>query len=357
MTPDLVVVVSASLSSNALGRAATLAELVPAHSEVELWGPSTRRPWPATPRFPIHALDRRTMHRRIDTIRQRAETGQRVVFWLSKSYPFAIDIARALPASVPIVVDFDDHDIALADEFRARSLVNRLKLHPLREGSPSRVTASQRRGRKLAAAVTVSSFALATELGIADRPLRVPHARPSIEGRRATHHGGLRIGFLGTMRPHKGIEEITQALAASPDLRCVTFAQPGLEHIAAEQWELLDPNTPLSDAYLGVDAAVLPMSDAKGARFQFPAKAVDAASAGVPIVGSRTPVMDEYFGPALLEVSDWPALADRLERWRGTGELRRAGERVRRIWEDSLSIERVSADVARMFDQVLGGQE
>jgi glycosyltransferase involved in cell wall biosynthesis len=80
------------------------------------------------------------------------------------------------------------------------------------------------------------------------------------------------------------------------DLTLVTFADCGLgkPESGDKNWIELPPNMPLHEAYAHVDVSLIPISDnGPGAQFQLPAKLVDSMRAGVPVLASSTPAIDE----------------------------------------------------------------
>lgn len=350
--PDLVVVIAASLKSNALGRALSLAELIAGDVRVEIWGPPTRSFWAESQSVPIFALSQRQLNERRALLNEDISHG-RVIFWASKCYPFAVKAVRGLPDSATIIADFDDHDVALAREFRSHSWRNRLLLNRFRAGAPERVARSQRYFLRVSDAVTVSSFALAIRLGINKEITRIPHARPDLASTEAFTRPKDSIGFLGTMRAHKGYAEICSALDAYPALKCVTFDQAFFARDKKSQWHFLPPKTPLVQAYQHIELAVLPMSKSPGAQFQLPAKAIDAAAAAVPIAATPTPAIVEYFGDSVIAISDWRNLGVALQEWRDTGELRGRALAVRQIWENEFSYESVRKKVLSLLESTM----
>ncbi len=290
-----------------------------------------------------------------------AATGRLPLVWISKGYPFAAELVRRLDSRVPVIADFDDHDIRLAREFVAEGVGNRLRLHPLRPGSPERVARAQKTVVARADAFTSASDALAASLGLPPSTVRVPHARPDLTVEAGVsgvpRSGRTRIGFMGTMRAHKGFDELVAALRGDPALELVTFAQAGMRAPAGfeDRWRTLAPDTPLSQAYAQVDVAVLPMSRSSAAAdLQLPAKAIDAAAASTPIAATPTTVLEEYFAEHLIRVDDWSQLG-RLLGGPGTQErLARAGAGLRSIWQERLSVDVVRGAVGRMVTDGLG---
>lgn len=306
----MTVVVSSSRSSNALGRALTLADVAGRVGPVEVWAFDDGPLWRGAAQW-RHSVIPFTHWRQVaGRVAELAESGETVV-WLSKSFPPLGRLARGLRSSTAavIVADFDDDDLALIREFRASSVFHRITLNAARRTGLVRVARSQREAIEAAHALTVSTFALGRRMSL---PVGVPiervvHARdPARRGR--SRASIRRVGFLGTIRPHKGIERLTALVESDPRLIGVTFAQagwsvpPGL----SDRWVELEPSLPLADAYSRIDVSVVP-SDAESdaANVQLPAKAIDAIAAGIPLLATPTAALDEALGDAYLAVSDW----------------------------------------------------
>ncbi|MCR2823950.1 hypothetical protein [Microbacterium sp. zg.Y909] len=258
-----------------------------------------------------------------------------------------------------VIADFDDDDVSLAEEFRQQSLMNRAKLHPGREGSPGRLRRSQRALLNSAGGHTFSSDLLASRFGFSDRYLRVPHARELPQANvlpdRIVAGDTITVGFLGTMRSHKGLPEILRALRADPTLRFVTFRQPGLTvpPDLAERWRELDPATPLGTAYSMISVALVPMDPAsRGACAQLPAKAIDAAMFGKTIVGTPTPVMREYFDHRAIWLEDWATLGDTLRAATASGILQQHATAMRSLAEETFTTDVVRTAVATYLEDV-----
>ncbi|MDZ8201267.1 hypothetical protein RZO50_07060 [Microbacterium sp. SSW1-59] len=347
--PRKLVVLSASLKTNALGRALVMRDIgTGLFEDVEVYAPPSDRLWVGAVGEPVLELTRHRLHRLADDLNVRAADGRSAVVWISKGYPSAVSLLRLLRRDIPVVADFDDDDIALAREFVSASIPNRIKLNPLRSGSPGRLARSQLWVRERAQMLTSSSFALGSSIDPHGKWVRVPHAREDFGGGAKPVTGFRRIGFLGTVRPHKGLNEICQALTGDARLEFITFGQSQVvrPYTFAGRWHELPPDTPLADAYREVDVAVLPMNAASdGAQRQLPAKAVDAAVMGIPIAAASTPVLDEYFSGGMLQVANWNRLGARLEAAFLSGELNRLGSASRKSWANELALDRVRASL------------
>jgi hypothetical protein len=347
----MTVVVSSSRASNALGRALTLADVAGRIGPVEVWAFDDGPLWRGAAQWG-HAVtpftEWRAVARRVAELAGHGET----VVWLSKSFPPLGRLARWLRLSTAAIViaDFDDDDLALIREYRASSVLRRATLNAARRTGLVRVGRSQHEAIDAAHAVTVSTFALARRMSLPDDvPVqRVVHARERV-GRGRVRASVRRIGFLGTIRPHKGIERVTALVASDPRLVGVTFAQAewSVPSHLSDRWVELEPSLPLADAYDSIDVSVVPSdADSDAARVQLPAKAIDAVAAGVQLLATPTPALDEVLGDAYLAVSDWrPATVAALVG--DAAGLSAAAHRAELRFAEALS---VKANASRLLD-------
>lgn len=119
----------------------------------------------------------------------------------------------------------------------------------------------------------------------------IPHVRPLTSSTASTHTNPLRIGFLGTVRWHKGLEYLRDAASDVGAQLTVTASRPAdarpNEHFVGstsmvELHKLLDAQ----------DVVVVPSIDTPFSRLQLPAKLVDAMSSGKAILASRLPPIE-----------------------------------------------------------------
>ena len=236
---------------------------------------------------------------------------------LSSSWSAAQAIRHALPMSLT-VLDLDDADEALSSQFRAASLANRFRLHPWSPLNPRRIRNTLASALGEVDAVTYASEALRGALGIDfDGPmLRVPHPRrqaTSSSTSPRTPSERIHLGFLGTVRRHKGLDDI-EALVLE-DSRYVLHVFRGAlpsqarERLSARLVEH-EADAPMADLYGEIDVVVLPQDGSPGAQVQLPAKLLDAMSFGKPIVASPTPAILEAAADTVLYVADWGSLEE-----------------------------------------------
>ncbi len=332
-TGKRAVVISPSGKTNALGRAMCLADLASeVFDSVHLYAPDDGQLWSGAKRATQPVRRFGSPSELVAELRREGqaqigldggaqlECDDRSLFvWtvkpLSSSWGAAQAIRRALPMSLT-VLDLDDADEALSKQFRAASLANRLRLHPWSPLNPRRIRNTFASALGEVDAVTYASEALRSTLGIDfDGPaLCVPHPR-----RRATSSSTsprmpseqIHLGFLGTVRRHKGLGDIeTLVLEDSRYVLHVfrgALPGPARERLGACLVEH-EVDAPMADLYSEIDVVVLPQDRSPGAQAQLPAKLLDAMRFGKPIVASPTAAIVEAAADTVLYVGDWGSL-------------------------------------------------
>jgi hypothetical protein len=329
------VVISPSGKTNALGRAMCLADFASeVFDSVHLYAPKDGQLWSGAKRAtqPVRRFGspaelvaevRREgrAHLRLDDGAQSERDDGSLFVWavkpLSSSWGAAQAIRRALPMSLT-VLDLDDADEALSSQFRAASLANHLRLHPWSPLNPRRIRNTLASALGEVDAVTYASEALRSALGIDfDGPtLCVPHPRrqatSSLTSPR-TPSERIHLGFLGTVRRHKGLGDI-EALVLG-DSRYVlhvfrgALPSPVRERLNTRLIEH-EVDAPMADLYDEIDVVVLPQDRSPGAQAQLPAKLLDAMRFGKPIVASPTAAIVEAAADTVLYVADWGSLEE-----------------------------------------------
>ena len=216
------------------------------------------------------------------------------------------------------VLDLDDADEALSSQFRAASLANRLRLHPWSPLNPRRIRNTLASALGEVDAVTYASEALRSALGIDfDGPmLRVPHPRRQVTSRSTSPRmpsEHIHLGFLGTVRRHKGLGDI-EALVLEDSRYVLHVFRGALPSPARERLNTRlvehEVDAPMADLYGEIDVVVLPQDRSPGAQVQLPAKLLDAMRFGKPIVASPTAAIVETAAETVLYVVDWGSLEE-----------------------------------------------
>ncbi|MFZ1925286.1 MAG: hypothetical protein WAU42_03985 [Solirubrobacteraceae bacterium] len=333
MTEKRALVISPSGKTNALGRAMCLAELASEiFDSVHLYAPEDGQLWSGAKRAtqPVRRFGSPSelvaelksegqVHLELDGGAQLGCDDRSLFVWvvkpLSSSWSAAQAIKRALPMSLT-VLDLDDADEALSSQFRAASLANHLRLHPWNQLNPRRIRNTLASALDEVDAVTYASEALRSALGIDfDGPtLCVPHPRRQASSRSPRSRAPseqIHLGFLGTVRRHKGLSDI-EALVVG-DSRYVLHVFRGALPIQARDRlnaSLVehDVDAPMEDLYEEIDVVVLPQDRSPGAQAQLPAKLLDAMRFGKPILASPTAAIIEAGADTVLYVGDWGSL-------------------------------------------------
>lgn len=356
------IVLSHDASSNALGRAQSLALVAQQIGRTELWAAAPDGWWKGAAQFDTQNVAISARGAELERELRRFRTpGARIVIWVTKGVHPLPEWLERLQRSAPdslTLLDIDDDDAGLAVEYRRGSLLRAMKLNRLRRGHPARIRAAQRALWDRVDALTYASEAVRSTYPAWTGPAAwVPHVRADVGGDRLPRPLGatIRVGAFGTIRPHKGQQLLLDLIRSHRDLEVHAFRDSGLGTPRAEDlnWIELEPDTPLTRAYDGIDAVLLPM--ARGSRssdVQFPAKLVDAMRAGVAIVASPTSAVREIAEGAFVPLSDTPTAAEARQAVYEALD-RKVGERARQIYERSLTPGTVSqrvADVIRQLD-------
>ncbi|MBD8507160.1 glycosyltransferase family 4 protein [Hoyosella sp. G463] len=286
-----------------------------------------------------------------------------VVVWLCKGRWPLDRIAAALEGSSAMVIaDFSDDERALSDAVRDHGLLGKILLLPLIKHSPAGTTRSQRAVLERADAVTAVSQhlagVLAQQYGAPRCPTRlIPHTRLDFPGgptgTRATADR-IRAGFLGTVRQHKRLDRLIDLTRRDRRIHGVVYRQHGvtIPGDVADRWTLIDPDTPLHEAYAMIDVLVIPSEeDVAITASQLPAKRVDAAVAGCAVLATPTPAISEYARDAILAVHDWADQSE-LSGLLEPGRIRESGQRMRALYEDRFSPRRTSAQLAALLSEL-----
>lgn len=343
----------ANLSSNAYGRTYLLGQVLSRRHRVRVIGPTFGTGiWAPGDDGSLEVLafpgGRFPAFRRTMAAMARAVDADLVI--AVKPRPASLGTARMARRrlGIPIVLDIDDWDLAgvyglgrlgaLAREIlRLRDPYSNLYLRLLTRGlSPDRPLRPGRETRR-PDAVTVVSRALQARFG----GVILPHGRDTAALDPALHDGAggrARLGiareaplvlFLGTPRPHKGLEPLAEAVASLQDLGAklaIVGAPPGdawcrglaAAHPAAvrlyppQPWALLGPTLAAADV-VALPQARLPFTEA-----QVPAKVYDAMAMARPIVASAVgdlpEILDGGAAGLLVPPGDTASLATALRR-------------------------------------------
>jgi len=314
-----VTVVTPSLSVNCLGRAYLLAKVLARRHQVEVVGPvyptGVWEPLSRTDFSPIQvpaafgvkgfaALPNLVSRLRGD------------VLYASKPLFTYLLCLLAKRKGIPVVVDIDDWEIARIRNVRSK-LRYSLRWRQLHDFYPFLWLSFQM--IRFANAVTVSSTFLKSKYG----GTVVPHGRDTDfldparwEKETAKRLTGLPdeqvIMFLGTYRPHKGVEDLLEAARrlyhSKAVVALVGVSSPGkdfLEPVASRLGSQLRifEMIPFSQVPLflaAADVVAIPQRSTPFSEAQVPAKVFDAMAMAKPIIATRVSDL-----PAILDGCGW----------------------------------------------------
>jgi glycosyltransferase involved in cell wall biosynthesis len=230
-----------------------------------------------------------------------AETGPDAVLMICKPRPELLSLGRRLGRSVPVIVDIDDPELEVGwgtTKLRSRAaLVARYGPSRFRFGWARRVVKRMN--------VITSSPVLQSRYG----GEVVPHVREAIppSSVREPDAAPFTVGFIGTPRSYKGIEEVRAAvaeLATEREVRvCITASPPG-DALPWEEWvgaTSLQAGIRLLDS---CDAVAIVSQPGPWGDLQVPVKLIDAMHASVPAVITPRPPLLWAAGGACVVVPD-----------------------------------------------------
>ncbi|MEP6471623.1 MAG: glycosyltransferase [Acidobacteriota bacterium] len=322
-----ITVLSHNLSTNAVMRAYRVAEAARRFAEVTLAGPveESRGPWPALPSEPwIVAATERRFPKFAKSFLElvAAADGDVLIAVKPQLASFGVGLVAAEQRGVPLVLDMDDLDVALAPraEWEAHP-----EMADVRRPASAVYVSLLTRAVGAASAITVASTALQRRFG----GTLVPHGSSTEifdpaavdrgEARARFGFDGPTVVFPGTPRAHKGLWTLAQAIAKIPGAR---LAVPCREKDLSEpEWRTvpltripLIPYGSMPQLHAAADVVAIPQSAGEAASYQMPMKVYDAMAMGRPIVAtsvSDLPLALEGCG-RLVPPDDASALADAI---------------------------------------------
>lgn len=342
-----IAIICSSTSSNSLGRALSMAITASCISEPTVYAFDDGPLWVGVSQFDhdVRAIELSQWSKLADDIARDPDT----VVWASKSVRPVAEVLARIRSQSPdhrIITDFDDDDVSLMVEYRKQRIRNSISIHSRHRLHPARILDAQRVAVAHANAATFSSNYLQQTISSRDprisrlKTARIPHTRRSNQPHGAIFNRNLgdiiKVGFFGTVRPHKGLETLVR-IASHPGFQVQVFEgqvpnvhdNPSIKEISA--------NSPLSGLYLDVDILVIPSdADSQATLNQLPAKMVDAIAVGCPIAATRTPPITEYLQDDYIQVQDWSNV-DSLRRSMSPESLASLSSRSRGIYETDFS--------------------
>jgi glycosyltransferase involved in cell wall biosynthesis len=227
-----------------------------------------------------------------------AEVGADSVLMVCKPRPELLMLGRKFARSVPVIVDIDDPELEIGwGTTKLRSRVAQVVHY-----GPSRFRFGWARRIAQKMNVITSNPALQALYGGEIVPhVREPMPRPNSHNRVATAY---RVGFIGTPRPYKGIEDLRAAigaLAGEREIRLSVTAPPPGDARPWEEWV----GTTSVQAGLRLleecDAVAIVSHPGSWGDLQVPVKLIDAMHAAVPaVITPRPPLLWAAGGSAVV---------------------------------------------------------
>jgi glycosyltransferase involved in cell wall biosynthesis len=288
-----VVILSHDLAENAVGRAYCLWLLCRRLGhQVRIVGPSRGPLWSPLADDPF-ASDCVPVGRWPDRDKRFwREVGRADLLIAVKTWPAsfgaALEASRRL--QVPLMLDVDEDDYgALVGESAASPTRVRSRMRATQRGtSIRRFTRLQSLAQQQSQVTLVSSPALLERYPGA---YVVPHPRPIADSPREHRAGIVRVGYIGTIRRHKGFKLIREAVSTLADegVELVVSAFPPRDAQPYEDWR--GPTSVSEGRRLlsSCDAVVVPSHPGGYGATQLPAKLIDGLSLGLAAIGSDTP--------------------------------------------------------------------
>ena len=361
-----IVIVGDSTHSNSLGRAISMYMTARELGPAQMWVIDDGPVWSGAQQFdvPFRTVKAVAWRRLASEIARQYRDHESVVWFSKGTWPLN-RIARQIrqQSTALLIADFDDDDVTILSDLRSSGLTSRLKLPATRRKHPWRISQAQRDIASVAHAVSYSSEALGSHLQYHQTSARdlpsaaIPHTRmpPRAEHLAAISRDGaaLRIGFLGTIRAHKGADRLVALLRHAPSAEVISFKQAWTPPTdLAGRWTQAPPSTPLGLLYGSIDVLVLPMSmDTTASTLQLPAKLVDAAAHARAVLATPTPPIVEYAKDAIIATTDW-ADPEKVFRLIEANNLAERGQALRQVYERSFSVAATGRSLQALIDRV-----
>jgi glycosyltransferase involved in cell wall biosynthesis len=279
----------------------------------------------------------------------------------------------------PLILDIDDHEMSF---FQGAREVGVDDLAQMADGAAASAvepfgpmwTGLAQHMRKYADEILVSNVELQRVFGgtivahVRDEhefdPAR--HDRDASRDRYGVPRDARVLLFFGTPREHKGINVLAEAVGqeqnhdtllvvvgSAPDKRVVSM----LDKLSAGRVVYL-PNQPFS-AIPGIvamaDVVCLPQDETSEiARYQLPAKAIDAIGMGIPLLATRTAPLMQLIDDGVALAVDRDDVATQVRAIAGDRDFQRGwAERVRSIFLDRYSYRSAARQLREVIERAL----
>lgn len=272
------------LSGNVLGRAFALWLLARQLGwEFLIVGPPRGALWEPLRGHPLEELVVSRTDAELASIRRRFD----VVIAL-KPLPESLRLARELAAGeLPLIVDIDDPDLDVAIArmgFGQRSRFS--SPHRLIKGTHP-IQLRRTRASLAGHPLIVSNPQLQQLYG----GVVIPHVRPPRHSPRGLVSRSV-VGFVGTVRPHKGVDVLRRAIEEvrrRRDIELYVTDRPPRDSRPWERWVGPQPIADLEQTLSHVHISAVPSLAEGYGPLQLPVKLIDGMALGLPVVASDLP--------------------------------------------------------------------
>ena len=367
------------LSNNSFGRAVLLAQALSGFCDVEIVGPSRKGdiwfPLRQTS-FAVKSFEWKRYPFFVPVVQRILKEIDGDVILASKLMPtsFGIGLLKKWVSGKPLIVDIDDWELGFFYHSGFWGRVGRL----LNFSNPNGLSYAWLMERlvRYADAVSVSNQFLQNKY----EGTLVPHCRDTsildpnrFDSEAIKETWGLKgkkiLMFLGTPRPHKGVDDLRMALEKIDDpdayLLIVGADDPtffgGAKWVAVRERVRVLPKIPfenLPEYLAAADILLVPQRQTTDSVGQMPAKLFDAMAMGKPIVSTRVSDIVEVLGDCgYLVDPDKPAQLSRAIQYilDHPEEARKKGQEARERCKRLYDIKVMEAKLQELIETVVSG--
>ena len=369
-------IISLDLSTNCLGRAYLLGQVLRRQYEVDIHGfvfsHTQDAVWKPCDNgeFQYHAVPGADFPSFLKFMLKMSKNIQGDVLYVSKPFlpNYGVALLKKLFSGKPVVLDIDDLEVSWFEKIKG---INRLK--SIRKPQGALWTGWMQHFIRFADEITTVSTQLQSIYG---RGVIIPHGKDTNyfdpakfdrdQLRKKLHLKNFKtIMFLGTARPHKGLDDIVQALNKlnRHDIQLMVIgagADPIYENMLnkiSKNKIIMKEAVPFNDIprYLhAADLVVLPQKKNSQSYGQIPAKLFDAMAMAKPIIASNVSDMAlilENCG-IIVEPGDISTLAEKIT-WvfSNPKEAEKIGIRARTKCIEKYSWDVMEKKLVEIFDK------
>ena len=375
-----------NLSTNCLARTYQLAKVLSKKYEVEIIGCKVgNRIWPPADigTFEYKYFEEAKFPRSISKIREilRKISGDVIYVQRTAFSSYGIALIKKISSRTPVILDIDDWGLSFASKSKHRNkiigeLLETLKFgrsllrflyNPLRANSFA--TFFLEKLVPLSDSITVGNKALKDKFGgiIVDHPKDMSFFNPSLYKEKKTLRDNKKISFIGTPRPHKGVEVLIDAMSLIKD-QPITFLlasfsdneyvkvlrKKAINTLGQERvdFRVVEDFNLVPELYSITDISVIPSLDKPPSRFQIPQKVLDAMAMAKPIIATCVSDLPEILDGCgyIVEPGNPELLADKIKYvLDNPKESKEMGLKARKKCQEKYSYEAIEKILVNIF--------